>query len=394
MGFSKIHSAPKSGFSIFRNMRLIKIALYRFMALLSRGNIYVWLFLSLITIVACSTNDNADNKSASDDQTMLSIKYDQTQLKDRPGIAGQTKSNLPKGSKLIDLNETSAFTTPLKLAGTDCNEPWIKVKTVAGEVGWVYAAMLRFEGERSPNYLINRQLKALFGEGLFRKIESYQDQFKTVKTSNDFVETYRSGTHLRDSIEQYLHEKWIVSDTESLPDLFWLNKVLPAFIIQLTTDGKSYKLYKDYKAFFALAQKTKEKDDNDYINACLEVFPDDSIEYNFPVWTIQTTDDSGHSLLGRGYHFNTLSDINTLLSKKTPFYPEIKDIKEELINDICNENVTYWESRTEILNELDRILEGSLNVLINSDLIALKTRRSMFEQSEQNGIKLNYKTGM
>ncbi len=353
-----------------------------------------FLFCFLICCLACSEKNDAQKQSTDLVNYALSVKFDQTQLKDRPGIDGRTKKNLLKGTGLIDLNETSPFTTSLKLSGIDFNEPWIKVKTPEGEIGWIYAGMLRFEGKRAPDYLLHRQLKALFGERIFNKIITYQNLFDTIKTSKDFVEAYRFGTQLSDSLEQNLYEKWIVTDRRTLPDLFWLKKALPAYIVQLTTDGKSYKLYKDYRVLFDVAAKTAEQEDNDYINTYFEVFPDDSIEYEFPVWTIQTTDDTGHSLLGRGHHFNTLSAINTLLSKKTPFYPEIKDIKEELINDICHSDVSYWESRTEILNELDRILTGRLNVLDNSDLIALKTRRAMFEKSEQNKIKLNFKTGM
>jgi hypothetical protein len=76
------------------------------------------------------------------------------------------------------------------------------------------------------------------------------------------------------------------------------------------------------------------------------------------------------------------------------FALEIKKIKNQLIDDITNKNVEYWENKDEIRTELDAIIAANFKVLTNEDMIALKTRRQQFEYPVENNIKFNLRSGV
>ena len=66
-----------------------------------------------------------------------------------PGSQGKALRELKPGELLQDLGEVSPFLTPLSLNGQGYTEPWLKVRTHKGEIGWVYGAVLYNQQEQA-----------------------------------------------------------------------------------------------------------------------------------------------------------------------------------------------------------------------------------------------------
>ncbi|HMR42739.1 MAG TPA: hypothetical protein PKC40_02855, partial [Saprospiraceae bacterium] len=242
--------------------------------------------------------------------------------------------------------------------------------------------------------LMNKRLLSLFGKELTEKIDQYRAQFNLAARSREFADAYRTGEKLRDTLTHVLERKLEISDLEQAPDLFWLKDAMPAFQPQLVAEGTAYQLFHDFKTLHTKANATEGEEDNEFVELCLLLFPEDSIEYFYPAWFIQTWDYGGHSLLGRGVHLQILEEMEEVLEANDLFEAEILKIKAKLIDDITSQDVTYWESAENILKELDAIIAANFSILSESDKIALTTRRKMFEAPEENNIQLDQRTGI
>ena len=284
----------------------------------------------------------------------------------------------------------------MNYAGTIYHEPWIKVQTDDKTQGWIYGSAINF-GMKSPNelnkFLIGKRLHSIFGKDNAARLKVYNQSFENIHSVQSFASVYKAGCLLRDTMIQLIESKVEIGEEEELPNLFWLDNAFPGFIPQLVAEGTSYYLFADYRQFLEKAQKTPGEEDNAFVDICLTVFPEDSIEYFFPVWQIQTWDYGGHSLLGRGIHKKVLFALDEFSKSTDLFKEEVGRIKEELINDITSPYVTYWEDSDLILPELDTILQANLPFLQEADKIALQARRAHFEKPAENGIEVNHRSG-
>lgn len=346
---------------------------------------YALIFCSLLLLAACRNEPSSDATSVMIYQ--LSIKAGQTSLRDAPGEAGTVLKELPKGTSLRDLGEVSDFLTRITTQGTEQYEPWLKVATADEEQGWVYAGAIEFGADTT--LLHEKRFKALLGAKAYQQAKDWQATFKNISNQESLANAYTQGKVLRDSLVRTLENR-VQFDGETPPDMFWLGHVVPGFVAQLVAEGTAYYLFEDYSHWQKIAAKTPQKEDDGFFQFCIQMFPEDSIEYFFPAWTIQTWDYGGCSLLGRSIHLKLLETANRLCTANTPFRSEILSRKAELINDMTQEGVEYWEQPEKIMRELDAILERNFEILTEADKIALRTRRTHFEAPSKH----NLKTGM
>ena len=328
--------------------------------------------------------------------SQLIVEVDKLRFRDQAGEKGKVLGFLKKGEHLIDLGETSVFTNTITIRGVKYTEPWLKVKTTKGEVGWVFGGAVNFEGLSSSMAALKmrkRKLKTIFGDGLSKRILAYNLRYQNLTDANGMAELYKEGSLLRDSLVEYLRNRIIYENEDTSPDLFWLDKMLPGFVVQLATEGTVYYFFWDYKQLASKAKKTKGKADDDFMNLCLKVHEADSIEYFFSSWFLQTWDYGGYSLLGKGIHEKILRYMDGIYTKEALFATEILNIKEELMDDITNKHIEYWEDQSKILAEIDTIIKADFQILNQQDKIALTTRKKLFANYKKNKIKLNRRAG-
>jgi hypothetical protein len=361
--------------------------------------------LSFVLLLSCSRN--AENPPAEQEtlaiaeeqstRLPLRVNIDYLRLREVPGESGSVLFTFNQGDILYDLGEASSFTTRIKLRGIEFNEPWILVEDDKGNKGWVYAGGLDFELQNqsaTARRLMQYRLQAVFGEALADSIRNYREAYRTAADSRTFAKAYQAGMKLRDTLNHILVNKVEIQDYNRLPDLFWLREALPGFIPQLVAEGTLYQLFANYKDMAARAARTSGQEDDRFMALCFKIFPQDSIEYYFPGWFLQTWDYGGHSELGKGVHFDILDRMNKILAEDQLFEAEIEGFKTRLLDDITNTENTYWYLKDAILKELNQIQNASFGLLDDRDKTALEVRIRQFENPEANRIKLNMRSGV
>jgi len=351
---------------------------------------------ALLLAASCvSRNKDAEQNREEGQASRLDVVASPALLREAAGENAKVIQRLPKGATLFALPEVSRFTTPLQLQGKTYDEPWLLVKTSEGAKGWVYAADVQLHSsEESARRLFNleNRLQSLAGAPFRARLSQYREEYQAIADADDFAVVFRNGRTQCDSLINVLAAR--VTPANSAPaDLFWLGEVCPGYAPQLVAEGTAYHLFEDYRQWLQKARQTHESDDDELIQLFISAFPEDSIAYFFPVWTIQTTDYSGHSLLGRGRHLFLLRQVQTLLARSKRFEPEITALKADLLNDMTQAGVTYWESREKIIAELDAILAADFSFWSPADKIALQTRRNQLERPEDYGIQVNQQAG-
>jgi hypothetical protein len=351
--------------------------------------------LVLLSLFACrkaSNSADADQLAPAD----FSIAKPFWRLRTAPGSVGKVIRELKPGEVVHDLGEVTDYFTILTLQQVTYNEPWIKVRTKAGEEGWLFGAVLSFEqsgSQRLAQILLEKRFQSLFGAVHTRSMRQYLQLWDQVQTVESIARIYRQGHAFVDSLSQILETKIQVGEGSANADLFWLGKMTPGFIPQLIAEGSTYHLFADFRKFWQKARTTSSKEDDDYFGLCVQLFPEDSIEYYFPAYFLQTTDEGGSSLLGRGIHRKILVAADSLKLSAPLFAVYFDAIKNNLVDDITNTNTTYWEQKDKIMAELTEIVALDLAILTKADNIALKTRLLQFRKPQKFGLSVNLQSG-
>lgn len=240
------------------------------------------------------------------------------------------------------------------------------------------------------------KVRKILGQQLHAELKQYRIDLEAIKTIGDLTDTYAKSIDLRDTLVNVIGAYTNQMSQDSLPDLFWLKDIMPSHQPQLVAEGTAYYLFNDYKKWLEIAQKTPSKEDDEFIALNLLLFPEDSIEYFYPAWFLQTWDYGGSSLLGRGVHQKILNKSSDIWTEESSFVfkKEIQRIKDDLLQDILSRETTYWERKSVILVELDSIIQLKYPILSKNDIIALQKRRDEFNAPEKYGIKLNQQAGM
>ncbi len=361
--------------------------------------------LLLLSIAHCKNDNSPKSTPPVEEVTLkkdfpkkhlpLTANIDYLRLRDRPGKEGKVLEMLSKGDVVFELGEASDFTTEIKLRGIWYDDPWIKVETKSGTVGWVYGGGLSFkldDRNKITSLLIRQRLKALFGKKLAGSVLEYRKRYETAHTSSEFAVAYQAGASLRDSLVEIMHEKIAVEDYDKLPDLSWLEQTMPGYNALLIAEGTLFHLFANFNEMAEKVRKTKGKEDDEFVELGRAIYLADSIENFFPGWIVQMTDYKGCSELGSGIHNRVLDQMNKTLANSDLFEIAIEKAKTALVKDIIDPAVTYLNSKEMILEELDAILSADYGILTAEDKIALRTRQKKFENPKENGITVNCMT--
>ena len=353
------------------------------------------LILSLFCLALWSCqpdNDKAAGQAGVDarEAQALVVRQPYFQLLEEPGEEGRPLQELLPGAIVYSLGQASGFTTRLQREGRTYNEPWLLVQTRDGRQGWAYAAAFLETDETGSIGLspLSWRLRALVGTELAERIEAFNQVFDTIRSEKALIHHLSTAYLLRDTLLE------LASSLGSGQDIFWLKEALPVLSpFRLKQEGNFY-LFIDFRPYLRKAADTPGPADDQWMAFCLAAFPEDSIEYFFPSWTIEDARQKGHSLLGRGIHFRMLEQLDKLLVFKDLLGEEIGRFRGLLLNDMTAPGVTYWEEREKAIAELDSILAADFAVLGDKGKIALQARRRQFEEPDQYGIQFNHRSGI
>jgi hypothetical protein len=369
------------------------------------------ILLSLFILIS-SCNSNKENqeeeklkKNASDilnriitteeKEVLLVVTSSTAVLRAEPELNSRELYRIKKGTELKYLNEISRFTTILKIEGIEYDEPWLKVKDPLGKEGWLYGGCISFEGfsHQTLNELVlDRRLFKLFGEDLSHDIKIYQKEFKNLQTLPAFRMLFRRSDDMRKKIDKRITELLQLAKKEELPDFFWLNEAVPGFIVHLVNNNKAYRMFRDFKIWDNLAEKTTENTDNNFIKIFLTAYQSDSIEYLHQDWNLFLHENEKYSLLGRGIHKAVLDGIELALEESADFEPELSSLKQNLLDDISYSK-DYWESKADIIKEMDEILKTRYKILSKSDKIEISNHKKKILAATKNNIRTGLYNG-
>jgi len=337
-------------------------------------------------------------ETAVSEQVSFSVQVEGLRLRSEAGPEAQVIRTLTKGELLIDAQEVSDFTTPIRLRGIDFDEPWIKVHTTDDETGWVYGGALNpamQAGPKAATLLLDKRLATFFGESLAQRIKTYRIQFADAKTSDELAAVYQDGADISEQINPVLEQRITVEDYDQLPDLFWLEQAFPAYQPSLVAEGTIYYLFADYRDWLEKARGTKGKEDDAFVAIALDLFPQDSIAHFYPAYFLQTWDYGGHSLLGRGIHLDLLTKVEKAWKGgQSSFLPALRSMTQGIVQDITDVNNSYWEDQAAIADEMQSILDRKWGILTTEDRIALKARAKQFNEPEKHQISLDNGSGL
>ncbi len=353
-----------------------------------------YLFLLSLTFVLFSC-DSPEKEPATEveetNQLELTVVINDVQVRDQPGLEGKEIQKVKEGDILIYLDKISDFSTPLMLRGITFNEPWLKVKNSEGQIGWIYAGCVKFDtngaGKELAQQVITQRLANFFGEKSGRLIKTYADLYTEAETALEFAEMYRTGLELRDSLIVELNEIDLTG-TPVLPDMFWIDEPLPGLVPTQVAEGTTFHLFYDYKNLAQKVKQTVGEEDDEFVQLCFDIYKQDSIEYFYPSWFLQTSDYGGHSLLGEGIHLNIIGQMDQIMAKSELFGQAIQDFKAAILEDIVA-GTEYWRGQADILKELNTIIQNDYAFLTPADKIALTERVKMFENPLEYELLLN-----
>jgi len=354
------------------------------------------LFFIFIFIHCKTDTNNKNNKSQAQINCIIYPNTEGLRLSATPGENGKEIQTLDVDEPLIDLNECSNFNSRIKIDGNWYDEPWIKVKTYKKVEGWVYAGAVRFIGDTpsaSTMALLEKRTKSTFGIENFNKIINYRIKYQEAVTDQELQQVLMEGDQLRLELEKILLKKATVSEeTGYILNYNWLDVLLPGYQATLAVATTEYNIFKDYRQLIVKAKSTTGDADNQYVKYSIEYYPD-SIEYICGKYNMLLPNFKTTSLLGDGKHFELLKKANEL-NKLKYFHQEIIGFKNHIIDDITGMNgITYWNSKDKILEEINKIISSSFEILSKEDQIALETRRDQFKNAAENKIILNLRTG-
>ncbi len=359
------------------------------MQLFFKASVRSLLCLVCLNFLACTSKQTAFPI----DPSQIMVFKPGLRLFSTPGSQGKALRKLKPGELLQDLGEVSPFLTPLSLNGQGYTEPWLKVRTHKGEIGWVYGAVLYNRQEQAAQQVLPKRLAALFGASLAQKIDTYSRNYEAAQTDVALAQAYHQFREVLDSLALHTSFALAVDPTYTLPNLTWLPQVLPGVVTQMNPRGDTYYFFTHFGDYKRKALQTKGQSDDDFFDWCIQQFPSDSIEYLYPHYLIETEHEVAFSLLGRGLHFQALQQLDALYRRKTAFDNDLIGYKNRCIDDITASRAAFWETREKIIAELTQICRSDLVVLTKADKIALETRLQQLQKPEMYGLRTDVQAG-
>lgn len=328
-------------------------------------------------------------------QDQLVVVFSQISLQASSGKKSAALHQLKAGERLTDLGEVSRFESVISFNDQLYQSPWMLVQTADNRKGWVFCAAVQPLREDSA-WLLRKRMLCYFGAVARDRCAALTQSVAggyTGKTAQDMMADYRKAVRLRDTLTDVLAHRPESGEAGFQPDESWFQEALPGFVFQMVREGRQPYLFADYRFWLKKAQETEDTQDDVYFNTCLALFPADSIESFFPVWTFQTAENKAASMLGSGMHLHILRLLNNAFTAGPLCLPELQAVKESLLEDILDKKTVYWYPADKIVVELNQIIQEELSCLGAGDRIALEARLTMFSDPALNGISVNLRSG-
>lgn len=357
-----------------------------------------FLFLAIL-LCSCGSESttpiDTDTPDLAKKEPDLEVVVDLGRLRDAPSPEGNILSQLEKGARLQDLGQVSGQTTRIQYGTEKFDEPWLQVRQADGQTGWIYAREVAPSGPTSvlTQFRQNKQLQSIFGAAAYQGLQEFQSLWNEANTEDQLAKAYHEGSVLRDTLSSFLEKKSYSYTDSPLPDLFWIGNYIPGYVPQLVAEGTVYYLFHDYDQWLQEARKSRGQQDDRFFTLMVKCFPQDSIEYFFPAWEMQTWDYGGHSLLGRGIAYEILSTIEQIQPQTPLFSKDLQALKDQILNSITQPDIHFWEPDTLVTRELDAIIQANWRIFTVTDRIALKTRRQQLDSAAVHGIRFNARSG-
>jgi len=326
--------------------------------------------LYLLLLGACSGAVEEDENSRSTHERTVSAPVYQR-------VGGEL---LPDPPKLDELQPTGRLSERLFALYTPTDtffEPYLEVLLSDGRAGWVYARPDYFpqfaQDDRSVWQAENR-IQALLGPNRLREYRAYRQvwtQAASGQANPLLVQAYRSAVDFRDELQAIL----AIYPEQPLTADQW-ESMLPGTQCHLE-EGRP-RWWIDYRQWLAAAQAIGDTEAAQLFALYCQAFPQDSIEYYYPVWRIAETPRVQHSLLGRYIHLKFLRALDTMAKFTSLAGIAAADLQQAILEDILRADNTYWEEPAKILAEMDTILLSGKPRLDPALTESLQRRRAAF----------------
>jgi hypothetical protein len=86
----------------------------------------------------------APTQNAPASQQMLWVVIEGLNVREKPELKAKSYGKLTLHDRVTFLGDVTKNTQKLSLGAEEANEPWVKIKTKRGTVGWVYGAGVSF----------------------------------------------------------------------------------------------------------------------------------------------------------------------------------------------------------------------------------------------------------
>lgn len=299
------------------------------------------------------------------------------------------------GDSLPFTNRITTIPTACVLDGLPYREPWLRVLLPNDSLGWVYGGAVQFNAQQQPaltQAVLYARAEAQFGNSLTQQISIYRQEFEGVTTLPGFRTLYTRAHLLKDSLET-LMTAYAQRTPMQPPNFFWLNELLPGFLVHYLPEQGRYYLFKTLAHWKAAAFQTVEPEDDAFIEVLLHTWPADSIAYYYYGWQLPVDSLGLCSLLGSGLHRQVLDLLEQSLDSSGYFQLELQDIRQAVVYDM-SVSTQYWMPLSTVLAELDSILTAPYTCLQSNDRIALQTKRQLLESPDDHQIAVNLFEGV
>ena len=97
-----------------------------------------------------TASSSSSTSSASDNQDLsrLYITIDKLKLREEPNLESDVILEFPLFERVWFMNEITEFKEEINLGKELANEPWVKVKSKKGHIGWVYGAGVHYHKQK------------------------------------------------------------------------------------------------------------------------------------------------------------------------------------------------------------------------------------------------------
>jgi hypothetical protein len=146
------------------------------------------IIFSIALFLSCSkehknkNQNNKNNKSEvqSANRKFMVVNIKNLRIRSTPDLEGPVLERLADKAVIEYMNDSTTFTTPLKINGKNYDLPWYKVKSESGNIGWLYGACVEFLTDDE-----NRRILTLREDALMADDSLIAKKNKSIKTNRD-----------------------------------------------------------------------------------------------------------------------------------------------------------------------------------------------------------------